>query len=191
MSSLAHGDTYGDEKLYFYSSCFVSITVYCCITVKLLVNAVEKRIGGSCCLTSFFWWFQMWCEIEWGMLLKDSWPIHTGLPVVSNLSKRRIETSHQENIWFYWERYLQNPKETLCVCLVAQSYMTLCDPMGSRQAPLSIGFYNKNTRVSYQFLLQGFFLTQDQTHISYIAGGFFTTEPPGKPKENLGSRKKT
>ena len=23
---------------------------------------------------------------------------------------------------------------------------------------------------------------RDQTHVSYIAGGFFTTEPPGKPK---------
>ena len=69
--------------------------------------------------------------------------------------------------------------------------MTLCDPMGSHQAPLSMGFYNKNTGVNCQFLLQGIFLTQDQTHISYIAGGFFTTEPPRKPKETLGSRKKT
>lgn len=47
MSSLAHEATYGDEKLYFYSFCFV-----CCIIVKLLVNAVEKRIGGSCCQKS-------------------------------------------------------------------------------------------------------------------------------------------
>ena len=69
--------------------------------------------------------------------------------------------------------------------------MTLCDPMGSHQAPLSMGFYNKNTGVSYQFLLEGIFLTRDQIHISYIAGGFFTTEPPGKAKETLGRRKKT
>ena len=125
MSSLAHGDTYGDEKLHFYSFCFVSITVYCCcITVKLLVNAVEKRIGGSCCLMSF-WWFQMWCEIEWGMPVKDSWSTHTGLPVVSNLSKRRIEKSHQENIWFYWERSLESPKETLCVCASWLSHIWL------------------------------------------------------------------
>ena len=30
-------------------------------------------------------------------------------------------------------------------------------------------------------LLQGSSRPRDQTHISCLAGGFFTTEPPGKP----------
>ena len=129
MSSLAHGDTSGDEKLYFYSFCFVSITVYCCITVKLLVNAVEKRIGGSCCLTSFFWWFQMWCEIEWGMLMKDSWPIHTGLPVVSNLSKRRVI----RRIFDFIEKDTCKTLRKPCVCVLNGS--VIYDSLWSHELP--------------------------------------------------------
>ena len=34
----------------------------------------------------------------------------------------------------------------------------------------------KNTAVGCHFLLQEIFLTKDRTHISCIAGGFFTTE---------------
>ena len=46
-------------------------------------------------------------------------------------------------------------------------------------------FLGKTTGVGCHFLLQGIFLTQDQTRISWIScivGGFFTTEPPVKPK---------
>ena len=35
--------------------------------------------------------------------------------------------------------------------------------------------------MGWHFLLQGIFLTRDQTRISCIADGFFTTEPPRKP----------
>ena len=45
-------------------------------------------------------------------------------------------------------------------------------------------FLGKTTGVRCHFLLQGIFLTQDQTCISYIScivGWFFTTEPPAKP----------
>jgi hypothetical protein len=35
-------------------------------------------------------------------------------------------------------------------------------------------FPGKNTRVGSHSLLQGIFLTQDQTRVSSIAGGFFT-----------------
>ena len=43
------------------------------------------------------------------------------------------------------------------------------------QAPLSIGFPGKNTGVGYHFLFQ------TKAGFSELAGGFFTTEPPGKP----------
>ena len=36
--------------------------------------------------------------------------------------------------------------------LVAESYLTLCDPMDC-QTPLSLGFPGKNTGVGYPFLL--------------------------------------
>ena len=39
----------------------------------------------------------------------------------------------------------------------------------------------KNTGVRSHFLLQGIFLTQESNlHISWLAGGFFTTEPLGR-----------
>ena len=43
-------------------------------------------------------------------------------------------------------------------------------------------FSGKNTRVGSYFLLQGIFLNRDGTHVSCLPRGFFTTEPPGKPK---------
>ena len=43
-------------------------------------------------------------------------------------------------------------------------------------------FPGKNTRVGCHFLLQGIFPTQGLNQHSRIAGGFFTTEPPGKLK---------
>ena len=44
----------------------------------------------------------------------------------------------------------------------------------------------KNTRVGCYSLLQGIFLTHDQTHISCLAGGLSTTEPPGKnPRSHI------
>jgi len=47
-------------------------------------------------------------------------------------------------------------------------------------------FPGKNTGVGCHFLLQGIFLTQElNPHLPAspaLAGGFFTTEPPGKPR---------
>ena len=48
-------------------------------------------------------------------------------------------------------------------------------------------FPGKNTEVGYHFLLEGIFLTQ-RLNLSFflfpvLAAGFFTTEPPGKPRE--------
>ena len=43
-------------------------------------------------------------------------------------------------------------------------------------------FPGKNTGVCCHFLLQGIFLTQGSNLSPALAVGFFTTEPPGKPK---------
>ena len=53
------------------------------------------------------------------------------------------------------------------------------------QAPLSMGFPGKNAGVDCHFLFQGIFPTQGSNPISAslaLAGGFFTTKPPGKPQ---------
>ena len=42
-------------------------------------------------------------------------------------------------------------------------------------------FPGKNPGVCCHFLLQGIFLTRDQTCIACVSRWFFTTEPPGKP----------
>ena len=75
-----------------------------------------------------------------------------------------------------------NTVNALLFALVAKSCPTLCDPM----APLSRGFPGKNTGLGCRFLLQGIFLTQGLNSRPLLspalAGGFFTTEPPRKPK---------
>ena len=60
--------------------------------------------------------------------------------------------------------------------LVAQSCLALCDPMDCRPPGSSVhgDFPGKNTEVSRHAILQGISLTWDQTHVSHIAGGFFT-----------------
>ena len=45
-----------------------------------------------------------------------------------------------------------------------------------------MGFPGKNTGVSCHFLLKGIFKPRHATHIFCLAAGFFTAEPPGKPR---------
>ena len=53
------------------------------------------------------------------------------------------------------------------------------------QAPLSMDFPGKNARMGCHFLLQGIVpdpgLRPASSVAPALAGGFFTTEPPGKP----------
>ena len=54
----------------------------------------------------------------------------------------------------------------------------------THQAPLSWDFPGKNIGVGCHFLLQGIFPTQGSNSrllFPALAGGFFTTEPPGNP----------
>ena len=68
-----------------------------------------------------------------------------------------------------------------CCCLVAKSWLTLWDPMAC-QVPLPWNFPGKHTGMDYHFLLQGIFQPRDHELMSpALAGGFFTSEPPGKP----------
>ena len=87
----------------------------------------------------------------------------------------------RENEIGRWEKTDGNPRVLLCCRLVTKSGPTLfmTTPWTvALQAPLFMG---KNTGVGCHFLLQGIFLSEELNHISCIAGGLFTTEPPGKP----------
>ena len=64
--------------------------------------------------------------------------------------------------------------------LVAKSCPTLATPWTvARQPLLSMGFPRQEYCSGLPFPFQGIFLTRNQTRISYIANGFFTTEPLG------------
>ena len=74
--------------------------------------------------------------------------------------------------------------EICCFCyLVTKSCPTLGDPKDCSPARILCpwDFSGKNTGVGCHFLLQGIFLTQG-LNVSCLAGGFFTTEPSGKPR---------
>ena len=65
----------------------------------------------------------------------------------------------------------------LCVCFVAQSCLTLCNPKDC--SPLGSSVHGnppgKNTGVGCHVLLQGFSQPRDRTQVSCIAGRFFTS----------------
>ena len=71
--------------------------------------------------------------------------------------------------------------EYCCCGLVAKSWLTLWEPMAC-QVPLPWNFPGKDTGMGCHFLLQGIFQPRDHELMSpALAGGFFTSEPPGKP----------
>ena len=64
-----------------------------------------------------------------------------------------------------------------CCCLIAQYCLTLCDRMDCRPPASSVhGISQQEYWSGVPFPSPG-----DQTSISYTAGRFLTTEPPGKP----------
>ena len=68
-------------------------------------------------------------------------------------------------------------------CAVTKSWTNLCSPMDHSPPGSSVHgtLPGKNTGVRCHFLLQGTFPTCGLTQVCCLAGGFFTTEPPGKP----------
>ena len=80
----------------------------------------------------------------------------------------------------YWISKLRD----VCVCVVCSvgSDSLGCYEQQPTRLPCPWDFPSKSTGVSCHFLFQGIFQTQDQVHVSCIAGGFFTAESPGKPR---------
>ena len=65
------------------------------------------------------------------------------------------------------------------VCLVAKSCLTLATPWTvACQAPLSMGFPTRILEWIPISFSRGSSRPKYQSHVSRIAGGFFTTEPP-------------
>ena len=71
------------------------------------------------------------------------------------------------------------------LCLIVQSYLTLCDPMDCSPPGSSVcgDSPGKNTKEGYHALLQGIFPTQGSNPgLLYCRQIFLPSEPPGKPK---------
>ena len=73
--------------------------------------------------------------------------------------------------------------------MLVQLCLTLCDPVDcSPPGSFPWDLLGKNTVMGYHFLLQGIFPTQGLNLQSLaspaLAGEFFATAPPEKPKKN-------
>ena len=68
----------------------------------------------------------------------------------------------------------------LCACSVAQSCLTLCDPM--KCSPPGSAILGVLQERILEWVAISFSWPRDQTCVSCISFRFFTTEPPGKPK---------
>ena len=70
-----------------------------------------------------------------------------------------------------------------CCYAVSKSCLTLCDPLDGSLPSSSVHGISQARILECVaiFFSGGSFRLRDQTQVSCIAGGFFTTEPPGKP----------
>ena len=73
------------------------------------------------------------------------------------------------------------------MCLLSQSCPTLCDPLVlALQASLTKGFFRQEYWSGLPFPPPGALPDPELEPVSSaLAGGFFTTEPPGKPQSHL------
>ena len=70
----------------------------------------------------------------------------------------------------------------VCACSVPQSRLTLCDPMDHSPPDSSVhGILPAKILEWVTMSSRESSRSRHQTCISCIAGGFFTSEPPGKP----------
>ena len=94
-----------------------------------------------------------------------------------------------EDNWKGREREKENEttKLTICCCLVTKSCLILCDLWTiACQAPLSLGFPRQDYWSGLPFPSPGHLPDPGIIPASpALAGGVFTTEPPGKPKYTI------
>ena len=74
----------------------------------------------------------------------------------------------------------------MCALSLSRVQLFVTPWTAAHQAPLSMGFSRQNTGVGCHFLFQGNLpdpgIKPKSLVSPALAGGFFTTEPPGKPK---------
>ena len=81
-----------------------------------------------------------------------------------------------------------HPREICCCCrLVAQSCPTLCDPMDCSPPGSAVHGISQARIVEWVAIpfSRGYSQSRDQTHVSCLGGGFFSTGPSQKPPERV------
>ena len=84
-------------------------------------------------------------------------------------------------------KYFHHPKQNCCCYLVAKCCLTLLQPHGLYPARFlcTLDFPGKNARMGYPYPSPGDLPNPGiEPAPPALAGGFFTTEPPGKPTPN-------
>ena len=142
---------------------------------------IFKILFLSCLWTVWLWSVKVWISLTLPYFL------------LLNFLGLQINFIHQN--WDISSHYFFMPlslffsllRFSLYICgydgdLVAKSCLTLVS-MDKELARLLCpwDFPGKNTGVGCHFFSRESSRPRDQPHISCIAGGFFTTEPPGKP----------
>ena len=89
--------------------------------------------------------------------------------------------------WFLKELKIELPCAGLCCAKLLQPHLTLCDLMDcSLQAPLSMGFTDKDIGVGCHALLQGTFPTKESNshllHFLHWKADSLPLAPSGKPR---------
>ena len=75
----------------------------------------------------------------------------------------------------------------LCCCSVTKSCLTLCDPMDCSLPGSSFHGIFQAKILEWVVIFFSRESSQDQTHVSCFAGGFFSTRLPGKSRSMLWS----
>ena len=70
-------------------------------------------------------------------------------------------------------------------CLATKLFLTLCDPVDSSPLGCSVHGISQARILEWVAISfsRGSSWPRDKTHVSWLAGGFFTTEPPEKPPQ--------
>ena len=100
------------------------------------------------------------------------------------------EQKHKNENWSDWRSKPRPPLTVQCACVLSCSLncvQLFATPWTAAcQAPPIHGDSpGKNTGVGCISSSRGSSQPRDWTHVSYTAGGFFTTEPPGKPNSSI------
>ena len=99
------------------------------------------------------------------------------------LSHQGIPSRYALMLLILLDLFVQRIRVCAVLCLVAQSCLSLCNPMDYSPPGSSVHgiFQARNTEWVAMSFSRGSSQLRDRTQVSRIAGRHFTTEPPGKP----------